>query len=436
MAIRITLQNQRLDIYNLYRKINRESPGELQLTQLFAHATDTPTIICRDFNAHHPLLSSPTITNQAGEHEPTLWRNLRSRTAQHRAIHTYKRRQIRSNICHNDNQAPYKMASASPLVSDHFATMTELEMQQLPPIPPPPPRWNQDLANWVIFRLALEEWAAQYTPPEDIDQLEKDLVDAIHNAANKAMPIKTAQRNYSYKDSWYYCQEVRQLKTLLNRVTKIYRRRATAENRELLQTVKNDVHQRLQEIRIEKWLEWTKSNNLSPETRRRQDQLAPIRWEEVNEACFTPDDTDTPYTVEELRAVYKTGKDTAPGADRITYTMISNMGPAGENAFLRIMNKTHAEHTRPQTWRQQDTKPIPKPKDPDNLRPIALVSCMEKTGEKMVLNRITYKIGPLHKQLYAYQQGVGTTECLTDVLSYINQGKAVVVFIDFEKALS
>ncbi|XP_066953335.1 uncharacterized protein [Macrobrachium rosenbergii] len=206
--------------------------------------------------------------------------------------------------------------------------MTELEMQQLPPIPPPPPRWNQDLANWVIFRLALEEWAAQ----------------------------------------------------------------------------------------------------------RRQDQLAPIRWEEVNEACFTPDDTDTPYTVEELRAVYKTGKDTAPGADRITYTMISNMGPAGENAFLRIMNKTHAEHTRPQTWRQQDTKPIPKPKDPDNPRPIALVSCMEKTGEKMVLNRITYKIGPLHKQLYAYQQGVGTTECLTDVLSYINQGKAVVVFIDFEKA--
>ncbi|XP_066945256.1 uncharacterized protein [Macrobrachium rosenbergii] len=257
MAIRITLQNQRLDIYNLYRKINRESPGELQLTQLFAHATDTPTIICGDFNAHHPLLSSPTITNQAGEHVAYSLEEFEGVALLNTGQSTHIRGgRLDLTFATTTIRHLTRWQVHPTLVSDHFATMTELEMQQLPPIPPPPPRWNQDLANWVIFRLALEEWAAQYTPPEDIDQLEKDLVDAIHNAANKAMPIKTAQRNYSYKDSWYYCQEVRQLKTLLNRVTKIYRRRATAENRELLQTVKNDVHQRLQEIRIEKWLEW------------------------------------------------------------------------------------------------------------------------------------------------------------------------------------
>ncbi|XP_068225093.1 uncharacterized protein [Palaemon carinicauda] len=53
----------------------------------------------------------------------------------------------------------------------------------------------------------------------------------------------------------------------------------------------------------------------------------------------------------------------------------------------------------------------------------------------MVLNRIKYKIGPLHKQLYAYQEGLGTSECITEVLSCINQNKATIVFIDFEKAI-
>ena len=366
-------------------------------------------------------------------------------------------------------------------MSDHYATITELDAPQLPPIPPPPPRWNQDLANWVVFRLALEEWAAHYVPPEDIDQLEKDLVEAIHHAADMAMP-KKSRSNHTYKDSWYYSPEVRRLKTMLNRVKKLYRKRPSMENRELLQTVKNDVHQQLQDIRIAKWMEWcsqlsqytklselwkwlrrvagkksttaathphpleeaerlaasfasrTSSENLSPETRGVQEQLAPGRWEEINEACLIPDDTDAPYTPEELQAVHKVGKDTAPGADKITYTMIKYMGPAGETALLRIINKTHIEQTRPVTWNQQDTQPIPKPKDPQNPRPIALVSCLEKTAEKMVLNRLKYKVGPLHKHLYAYQEGIGTTECITDVLSFINGKEATVVFIDYEKA--
>ena len=55
-----------------------------------------------------------------------------------------------------------------------------------------------------------------------MDQLELDLNGAIHNAANKAMPLK-ARGNYTYKDSWYYCPEVRVLKTRLNRVRKLYR---------------------------------------------------------------------------------------------------------------------------------------------------------------------------------------------------------------------
>ena len=114
--------------------------------------------------------------------------------------------------------------------------------------------------------------------------------------------------------------------------------------------------------------------------------------------------------------------------------MISFLGEAGESKLLERMNKTHTERVRPDNWNKQDTQPIPKPKDPDNPRPIALVSCIEKTAEKMVLKRLQYKTGPLDKRLYAYQEGLSTTECITDVLSYIDGKKALVAFIDYEKA--
>ena len=114
--------------------------------------------------------------------------------------------------------------------------------------------------------------------------------------------------------------------------------------------------------------------------------------------------------------------------------MIAHMGPAGEEAFLHLLNCTMVQQNLPQVWNQQDTQPIPKPKDPSNPRPISLLSCLEKTAEKMVLKRLQFKIGPLHPSLYAYRDGVGTTECLMDVFSCINSKAAVVVFLDLEKA--
>ena len=86
-------------------------------------------------------------------------------------------------------------------------------------MPPPPPKWNQDLANWVTFQRELEAWGAHYNPPDDIDLLEADLQEAMHRAANCSMPLRRPGK-YTYKDSWYYCPEVRELKTRLNRVRK------------------------------------------------------------------------------------------------------------------------------------------------------------------------------------------------------------------------
>ena len=52
----------------------------------------------------------------------------------------------------------------------------------------------------------------------------------------------------------------------------------------------------------------------------------------------------------------------------------------------------------------------------------------------MVLKRIQHKLGPLHHHLYAYCKNIGTTECISDVLSCINNKSSIVVFLDLEKA--
>ena len=275
---------------------------------------------------------------------------------------------------------------------------------------------------------------------------------------------------------------MRELQTKLNRVRKIFRRRRTPENLELLQTVSTDVNNKLTVIRNETWLEWcakmsqhtsladiwrwlkrvggkysasqpihpnpeqeaerlanmltarTASQNLSANSQTLLERLTPARWLAINQACMREDEADFPYTVTELCNSYKKDKDTAPEWDKITYTMIRNLGPAGEVAHLRLINRTHSERQRPRAWNLQDTQPITKPKDPQNPRPIAFTSCLGKTAEKMVLERLKHRVGPLHPHLYAYQEEVGTTECITDVLSCINNKSALVAFLNFEKA--
>ena len=69
-----------------------------------------------------------------------------------------------------------------------------------------------------------------------------------------------------------------------------------------------------------------------------------------------------------------------------------------------------------------------------NPRPIALLSVLGKTAEKMVLARAKWKVGELHTNLYAYIEGKSTTQCITDILVTVNNKKATVLFLDLEKA--
>ena len=366
------------------------------------------------------------------------------------------------------------------LTSDHFAVQTNLTLREMPPPPPPPKRWNHSKADLPKFKHSINEWIATYRPAEDIDQLEKDFGEALQNAADASIPT-VVPTSHQHKDNWYYCPEIKELSTQMNKARKIFRRNRTEENYELLKEVVTHVSAEMDAIRHDKWLEWcaslnehtqignlwrdlrriagkriaagrhqepleqanrlagvfagrTSSENLPPATKRMQERVNEGRWERIEAACYLLDDTDCPFTIEELRRCKHKRKDTAPGADGISYSMIANMGPGAEILFLGLISKTWDEKKRSMAWNDQDFQPIPKPKDPMNPRPITLLSVLGKTAEKMVLARAKWKVGGLHTNLYAYIEGKSKTQCITDILATVKNKKATVLFLDLEKA--
>ena len=66
-----------------------------------------------------------------------------------------------------------------------------------------------------------------------------------------------------------------------------------------------------------------------------------------------------------------------------------------------------------------------------NPRPIALLSVLGKTAEKMVLARAKWKVGDLHTNLYAYIEGKSTTQCITDILATVNNKKSNCLILGF-----
>ncbi|KAG7178084.1 hypothetical protein Hamer_G003848 [Homarus americanus] len=57
--------------------------------------------------------------------------------------------------------------------------------------------------------MNFHKWYSNIEPPEDIDQLNQDLTDAIKHAAEEAIP-KTNPTNRPHKDHWFCNDEVRE----------------------------------------------------------------------------------------------------------------------------------------------------------------------------------------------------------------------------------
>ena len=368
------------------------------------------------------------------------------------------------------------------VTSDHYGTITTLMDSGPAEIPRPNPRWKTDKANWQAFQSALARCLRSNEPTqsENVEVLQARLVNAIDEAASLTIP-KTRPGSRSHKDAWYFNDEIREVNHRVNMCRKHFRRQRTPDNLALLREAVRDAKETASRVRQEKWLEWcesfdhrttlselwqrvkratsrsaprcthhdpqaeanrlaqefsarTSSDSLPAELRARQERLQPDRLAHIRERAAEPDNSDVIFSLRELRDAHKASCNSAPGDDGISYPIISRLGLVGELAFLQLINKSWETSTLPQSWKRATIVPIPKPKEPGKYRPISLLSCLAKTAERMVLNRLQWKMGAPHEHLHGFTRGMSTAHSIATLLSTINTGASVAVFLDLEKA--
>ena len=479
LGISITTRNQVIDIYNIYSSPNH---GQLDMGELFHHASTHPSLIAGDFNAHHPSFNPPPIAHKMdtqGIHLFTMLNDYPGIRMLNAKEPTHDKGGALDLIFTSELlsiQAEFKVHNY--LSSDHYACLSEINAYMVPQ-PNFIARWNTKKADWGKFQDAVRQWRPSHTASSDLDEHNQQLVEALNAAASSAMP-KTKPPKTQHKDAWYYDARVKELKHRLNAIKSTFLKNKTNKNLDLFRSSRKLIIKEIEDIKTAKWLQWCESinahtsisslwsqlneargdrhtplpnhpdpaaeaENLMQAFKTRRDtknlprktintlkRMKPRRIACVEYNCGLRDTTDQPFTMHELQAILKSGKDTAPGEDRITNSMILHAGPEGHQAILDLLNHSLASGFLPKAWKESVIVPVPKPDG--GQRPIELLSCLNKTMEKLIRNRIVYEIGPLSSDIYAYQRNIGAQEAIAKINYLMNKPNAVAINLDLEKA--
>ena len=148
----------------------------------------------------------------------------------------------------------------------------------------------------------------------------------------------------------------------------------------------------------------------------------------------------------DLKRFLKKSNNSSPGPDQIHYEILRHLPIETLHISLDIINETWKSDTFPESLREALIISIPKPgKDhfnPLNYRPIVLTSCICKTVERMVNERLVWyleKNGLLAKQQCGYRANRSTVDHLIHLETFIRDAfiqnqHLVAVFFDLQKA--
>ncbi|GFO07077.1 RNA-directed DNA polymerase from mobile element jockey [Plakobranchus ocellatus] len=82
------------------------------------------------------------------------------------------------------------------------------------------------------------------------------------------------------------------------------------------------------------------------------------------------------------------------GPDGVYHQFLRHLPESCLHTLLKLFNNIWTTGAIPPSWREASVVPIPKPRkdpsDPSNYRPIALTSCLCKTLERMVNDRLVH----------------------------------------------
>ena len=163
--------------------------------------------------------------------------------------------------------------------------------------------------------------------------------------------------------------------------------------------------------------------NLTIDTRQRLNVLQSERDAIIYQAVQTKDITDQPFNLSELEHALQRKKNTAPGDDDCTYSMIRQAPTMFKLEYLKLCNLSLRTGRLPKRWKTVKLVPIPK-KD-GSFRPISLITVLSKVCEKMVLQRLRWNARPVNMYSLGFRSHVGTQDAIATVVSHISK-RAVI----------
>ncbi|GFO13177.1 RNA-directed DNA polymerase from mobile element jockey [Plakobranchus ocellatus] len=103
---------------------------------------------------------------------------------------------------------------------------------------------------------------------------------------------------------------------------------------------------------------------------------------------------NNPQLMSELKNYIVKSNESAAGPDGVYYQFLRQLPESCLHTLLKLFNNIWTTGDIPPSWREASVVPNPKPwkdpSDPSNYRPIALTSCLCKTLERMVNDRLVH----------------------------------------------
>ena len=174
---------------------------------------------------------------------------------------------------------------------------------------------------------------------------------------------------------------------------------------------------------------------------KRADEKKKINFASSNDEFYNKD-----FSTDELKLSLNRAHDTAEGPDKVHYQLLKHLPPDSLSLLLNIYNYIWQTGDFPQCWSEAIVIPIPKPgkdhSDPNNYRPISLTSCVCKTLERMINDRLVWFLE--HNNILTdiqcgFRKRKSTLDHLVRLESFIRDGflnkqEVVSIFFDLEKA--
>ncbi len=393
---------------------------------------------------------------------------------------------------------------SSTLGSDHFPVTTTIGVHQFPQRIQSQSKFNMKKANWELFTTSSGAMVTAALKTDDVETFYKGVKEAILKAARAAIPISrsrstsgklgapwwneectTAAKNRkkamnrirrtrlpddytSYKEAkatfstvieeakaeyWKsYCSGLSELSTVKDvweRINLMTQKPSHHEPINLLLDESGSARTDPTEIAnlmADQYERASSDSNLTEDYLTHRAQFELEHHSIITGPAQSDDAYNDPFTMEEMVHALATAKDTSPGEDSITISMLRHLPVSSREVLLDLFNETWRQQQLPEEWRHSKVIPVTKhgkdPTRPESHRPISLTSCTCKLLERMIKRRLIWflegnnLLNPCQSGFRPNRSTLDNLIKLEDSIQFaLHNGEYVVaVTIDQEKA--